>query len=485
MLRKIVIALSLANLCFYNVIFTLFYKKSFYVRYLPTTNSYLALIFSEIILALFFLLVWEIITRLNKPWVTKIAKAFVFLLLLIILENAVKDMTFIDDKIFRLGLLITAVLLICFKRTTKASVTFIMITAPFILIVFSQSILGAVTHWNHKDQSESVQSRFIANSSTPRVLWLIFDEMDYQVAFNERPQDFKLPTFDRFRKQAIFAENAFPPSKKTDKSLPALIDGKLVSKSTVSNYEKLLITYQETNETVEWGSRPNIFSRAKNLKVNTALVGDYLPYSRLIGKDLTYCSWYSFYPEYISPVDKLSANIYTQLFFVFAGPAKNSIQRKRSFYNVFNDAKKLVADPAYGLVMIHFPIPHGPHFHKNHWWERSARGYLNALELADESFYQLWQIMEDNGLWDNTTVIVSSDHWLREHKKYFDYKVNDFRIPFLLKFAGQKEAYTYQPGFNTFNTQDLILAILGNEIASPQAVINWLDKNKRNPIKYR
>ncbi len=483
MLKRFILALSFANLCFYNVMFTIFYKKFFYIKSFPTTNSYLALIISEILLTLFFLFIWEIITRLKKPWVTKTAKAFLFIALIIILENAVKDIKVIDDKLFRTILLIATILLIIFKKTTKASVSFLMIIAPFVVIVFSQALLGAVTHWNRSDQPKPVQSFFTTNSSTSRVLWLIFDEMDYQVAFNERPQGVKLPTFDRFRKQAIFAENAFAPSNKTAKSLPALIDGKLVSKATVSKEEDLLITYQETGETTKWGSQPNVFSRAKQLRFNTAFVGEYLPYSRLIGKDLSHCSWYPFYPEYISSVDKLSANIYSQLFYVLAGPAKNTIQRKRSFYNVFEDTKKLVVNPAYGLIMIHFPIPHGPHFHKSHWWERSARGYLNSLELADETLNQLWQILADKGLWDKTTVIISSDHWLRDHKKYFKYKNEDYRIPFMIKLAGRNESISYQPTFNTVITQDLILAIFRKDVTSPEKVIKWLNQWK-DSIKF-
>ncbi|NLW45717.1 MAG: hypothetical protein GXY86_00015 [Firmicutes bacterium] len=51
MFRKFLIALSLANLCFYNVICILCYQRTFYVKYLPTANSYLALIINELLVA--------------------------------------------------------------------------------------------------------------------------------------------------------------------------------------------------------------------------------------------------------------------------------------------------------------------------------------------------------------------------------------------------------------------------------------------------
>lgn len=484
MLIKFLIALSFTNLCFYNIIFTLFYKKLFFVKHLPTANSYLALILSELLIAVSLTFIWELITRLKKPWLTKTVKGLVFLMLLVVLDDAVKDVIDINTKILRLCLLTITFLLMILKKTTKAVVTFLLVTSPFILVIFGQAMLGTVTHWNKIEEPKPVQSLMTTANQTPRVLWIIFDEFDYQVAFGERAQGLNLPTFDRFTKQAIFAENAFPPSASTTLSLTSFIDGRLVSNASEIGTDQLRITYRDTGETVNWGSRPNIFSKARGLKINTALVGEYLPYSRLIGKDLSYCSWYPFYPEYISATDTLLANIKSQLYFLLAGPAKTTIQRKRSFYNILNDAKRLVANPNYGLIMIHFPIPHGPHFHNNHWWERSAKGYLNALTLADETLKQLWGIMEEKCLWEDTTVIISSDHFLRGHKKYFDYQTIDSRIPFILKMAGQKEAITYQPAFNTYITSDLVLAILKKEVSTANEVVNWFNDNRTNPIKY-
>lgn len=483
MLKRFLITLSFTNLCFYNIIFTLFYKKLFYVKHLPTANSYLALIVSELLIAISLMLIWEIITRLNKPWLTKAVKGLIFLVLLIVLDDAVKDVININGKLFRLCLLAITGLLVIFKKTTKAAISFILVTAPFVFFIFAQSFTYAITHWNKIETPKPIQTLTMPKQ-TPRVLWVIFDELDYQVAFGERPQGINLPTFDRFKNQAFFAENAFPPSASTTLSLTSFIDGKLVSNASEIGMNQLKITYHDTGETVDWGSNPNVFSKARELKVNTALVGEYLPYSRLIGKDLSYCSWYPFYPEYISATDTLFANIQSQLYFLLAGPAKTTIQRKRSFYNILNDAKNLVANPDYGLIMIHFPIPHGPHFYKNHWWERSAKGYLNALILADETLKQLWDILDDKGLWEDTSVIISSDHFLRGHKKYFNYPTKDYRIPFILKMAGQKETISYQPSFNTFITSGLVLAILKEDVSTVNDVVSWFNDNKTNPIKY-
>lgn len=379
MLKKFLIALSLTNLCFYNVICILCYQRTFYVKYLPTANSYLALIINELLVASLMVLAWEIVLRINKPYLTKTIKAFLFLVVIILVNDAARDIQEIDHDIFKYCLLIITVLLLIFKKTTKATVFFLLISAPFAGVIFFQSATGFLANLHRTEPpSKPALSSIAVNSQTPRVLWLVFDELDYRIAFVERPRGLKLPTFERFQKQALTAENAFLPSTWTKVSLPALIDGSLISGAS-NNNQNLKITYRDTGETVNWGSRPNVFSRAGELGFKTAMIGEYLPYERLIGKDLSYCDWYSFYPDYVSPVDSLSANIRSQLYFTFLGPAKNYLQRKNAFSKILENSLNLVTNPSYHLIMIHFPIPHGPHFYKTPWWERSARGYLNAL----------------------------------------------------------------------------------------------------------
>ncbi|NLY75100.1 MAG: sulfatase-like hydrolase/transferase [Firmicutes bacterium] len=481
MLKKFLIALSFTNLCFYNVFCILCYQRTFYVRYLPTANSYLALIINELLVASLMVLAWEIVLRINKPYLTKTIKAFLFLVVLILVNDAARDIQGIDHDIIKYSLLTITFLLIIFKKTTKATVFFLLISAPFVGVIFFKSAAGFVAnlHRTAPPPKPALSSTAVDNQA-PRVLWLLFDELDYRIAFIDKPQGLKLPTFERFQKQAITAENAYSPSTWTKVSIPALIDGRFIS-GAVNDNQNLKITYRDTGDTVNWGSKPNVFSRAGELGYKTALIGEYLPYERLIGKDLTYCSWYSYYPSYVSPVDTLPANLYSQLFNIFTALTKSYIHRKNTYPVFLEESKKLAAEPAYGLTMIHIPIPHGPFFYKTPWWNQSGEGYLNSLVLADETLKQLWDVMASKGLWDSTTVILSSDHWLRKQKKYFN--VTDSRIPFLVKTAGQKEAFVYQPHFNTVITQALILAILENKVTTPEDVIDWLDKH-RDPVNY-
>ena len=83
--------------------------------------------------------------------------------------------------------------------------------------------------------------------------------------------------------------------------------------------------------------------------------------------------------------------------------------------------------------------------------------------------------METSGEWDNTWLIVSSDHSWGAASSYDGQ--HDTRVPFIVKPPGKNEAITYSPAINTVLTHDLILAILRSEVASRQDLVPWLDKH--------
>lgn len=65
--------------------------------------------------------------------------------------------------------------------------------------------------------------------------------------------------------------------------------------------------------------------------------------------------------------------------------------------------------------------------------------YLDAIHLSDGYFAQLLQRLEDDGLAQNTIVVVSSDHGPLFRGKQFVYD-NGLRIPLIVRFPDRREA---------------------------------------------
>ena len=76
------------------------------------------------------------------------------------------------------------------------------------------------------------------------------------------------------------------------------------------------------------------------------------------------------------------------------------------------------------------------------------------------------------GLWDKTTVLVSSDH--PDRTSLFVDGREDKRVPFLLKLAGQTSGVTYEPLLQTVVTKPLLEAIMEGKVTTPEDAVSWL-----------
>lgn len=474
MLRDFLISLSFANICLSNIWLRFFYRSKMNMKYFPTAKSFLALIINEL---LFTLIIWGslwLFRRINNKIVSRVVKIFVCLMVLAFLNATMNSIPGIDEKNFYMVVLAVIVILLLRRAMFKAAMVLILLLAPLALIIIGQST-QEIFNIPHED-SLPVVSRPIENPNpnAPRVLWLIFDEMDQRISFIDRPQNLNLSEFDRFKRQSLFAENAYPPARGTLPSIPALIDGKLISSSWRLDSDIIKIIYEGSNQAENWGSKPNVFTRAKKLGINTALIGEYLPYTRLIGGDLDFCTWSAYRYQYVSSKDTLWDNLATQIHIFFRVLELYYEQQKIATREIFDGTRKLVVDSRYGLVFIHFPVPHSPFIYKHAWWDQFPKGYTENLNLCNIILGQIRKDMEINGIWENANIIISTDHSYRDSKK-FDGK-EDYRIPFMVKLAKQEQPIVYSQTFNTVLTHDLVLDILSKKVTTPVELVQWLNK---------
>jgi arylsulfatase A-like enzyme len=163
-----------------------------------------------------------------------------------------------------------------------------------------------------------------------------------------------------------------------------------------------------------------------------------------------------------------------------------------SMKRISQEGTAAATDSALSLIMIHFPAPHFPYVYdrrKDDFTFESGVNYFDNLELVDRTFRDLRRVMERAGWWDDTVVLVSSDHWwkfyqwetiqpLTEEEKSATSEGIDYRVPFMLKLKRQRENVIYNPPFNTVLSQDLLLALLRGELSTPSDVTAWLDRHR-------
>ena len=363
------------------------------------------------------------------------------------------------------------------RHAAKLIATLYIVLSPMLLFTAGKSVWYLLTP--PAAPRESLATRIAQKAGSPRVVWILLDELDQRIAFEARPADLALPELTRLSTQSLHATNAFPPGGSTLYSVPALTIGREVRGVRAISASDLAF-----NASARWSEAETIFSRARNLGFATALVGWYHPYSRVIGQHLDRCEWFAYPPfeqERGVTLTEASLNQLSSLFSQFQ-------QRRlhiRNFKASQAAALEFLTNSPAAFTFLHLPVPHHPGIYDPEqnsftmWKYSRQREYLDNLILADRLLGTLRRAMEHAGGWDKTWLIVSSDHWWREAASYHG-RV-DHRVPFIIKAPGQNDPTVYSKRLNTVATYYLILSVLKGELNGASQLPQWLDAFRMDP----
>ena len=530
MLRDFLIALSLANLCFIRVWPDALNSASANIYYLKRPLSPFdeaPLILTIVLLAL---IMWgsvRLARRARTPCALNVLR-WIFLLALTIPLNGIRtQFPFLSLTasfahlgqagtvllLFTLAVAVTGALVKWYRHLVHASVTIVLIMSPFVLFTFTALLWPLINH-SLTDMADRSLAPAVAGvePKPPRIVWMIFDEMDQYVAFEGRPSSLNLPEFDRFRAQSISATRVRSPANMTEESLPALITGKQVAEAEPAGPAELMLTFKDTRNPVQWSRVPNVFSRAREAGINTGVVGWYLPYCRIIASSLTTCYWHILESKYgvragttwfdemvwlptliqTLPVpgefalrERLESLLGTKL-----PEGRNYAKVTVAAYRrMLNEAIKVTTDPHIGLVLVHWPIPHPPAIYDRHIGDFAYHGlgnYLDNLALVDRTLSRMRKELEAADLWDSSLILLTADHGYRDQawkqswvadEPNIDIAQIDRHVPFLLKLPYQKEGLTYDRPFNSVLIPDLFMAFIHGKISDSKSVTAWLDQH--------
>lgn len=531
MRRQLLVAFSLANLSFFGawreVLSPQGFSYLYYWKQNPAAPALLALAANVLLLASIFFITYRFALRFGGTTLQTIARA-VFLIIFLRALNGVRiqfeslgtrELRLLFGRVgfFAIELLVVALFIFVVARygigrVARIAASVALVLSPFGLVGFAQGTWLTVQYGRPIWQERTPAPPFEAlMQGRPRVVWLIFDEMDERAAFAERPAGLSLPEFDRLRAQSLFASNAFPPAGHTSQSIPALLTGQLIAAVRPSGPDELMLTFPTLQRPVGWSTQPDIFSDARAARFNTALVGWYHPYCRVIGDRLTFCHWEAASQRTDPARLSLSKNLLRQEVGLLdllpstgrladrlrVGLSRTSLEAYRSghledYRSLLAHAERVAADREFGLAFIHIPVPHPPNIYdraRNDFAVTGSGTYLDNLALADRTLGELRRAMESAGVWDETTVVLSSDHWWRTD--YWGSRLFwssgdeaargekvEHRVPFIVKLAGQRSAIAYDEPFNTVLTRDLILDVLGGKLTRPEQSAAWLDAHR-------
>jgi len=501
--RDLAVALSLANLCFVSAWYVLLnpVHYSYYHRQRdPGYSEFVALAVAILCLTIIFWLPLTLVRASKRP-VWKKAARWALLLILVIPATAIFHQHEASDVLRNhkplFAVLVLAALFslwVIIRQTplvTRIAYTGVLILSPLVVVNFSSALWLRLKHG--PDARLFLDKAPVTNPqmrSGPHVLWILFDEMDQRATFEARPPTVELPELDRLRKEAIFAERAYPPAGFTLISVPALVTGRLLSGVTLINPSELRLNFSD-GTAKGWGTEPTVFSQAREGGFSTAVIGWYHPYCRVLGSSLDFCRWEPAVfqgnpvrgqPTVTSSIKEWARSALYSIPFMFRilrdrREEKNRLNHIDDYTKLMQSARGIWARPNPNLTLLHFPVPHPPGIYdrqKHELTKDSASTYFDNLVLADRTLGELRHSLEAANMWEQSVILVSSDHWWRTAPTVNGRR--DHRVPFILKLAGQHEGRVFSQDFNTVVTHDLLLAILQGQFSDADGALRWLSQ---------
>ncbi|MBI4893053.1 MAG: sulfatase-like hydrolase/transferase [Acidobacteria bacterium] len=507
MLRRTLVCVAFSFFCFSNTWVELAEGEiPYFANYAPLRSTLLPVIVLQAIIAALLLAAWQVLHR-RTPRMVSIAKVLFVLACLVpagifsvaLLRLVPAGITgVVQSKLFwpvAIAILVPSV--VAFARRPQR--LFALVAAgllwswPALLVVIFRAGSATLLRYPSSAYADGPLAPRLAAKPRLRVVWIVFDELSQSLAFDHRPAGVALPNFDLLRQQSWYASAAHSPGPSTQESIPALLLGRPVSLAVPGGPASLLLTSPGQPERLQWQDGNNVFRRARSLGVNSALVGWFHPYGRLLHRDLVACSWtagwllsgaeQSSFPQPL--LDDVYHRIRCQMAVYplvghFPGYAPRSYQRQQTaerFQYLFDRAIEDVSDPGLGLVFLHLPVPHPPAIYSRTAGAYSIRGpqnYLDSLALADRTLGLLRQAVHSAGLDGQTAWIVSSDHgwrplwrggpdWTPEEEAVFP-RSDLTAVPFFVKLPGPEQAATFDQTINTLGTAELALQILQGRV---------------------
>jgi membrane-anchored protein YejM (alkaline phosphatase superfamily) len=174
-----------------------------------------------------------------------------------------------------------------------------------------------------------------------------------------------------------------------------------------------------------------------------------------------------------------------------------SLQRhqQRQYFTIRDRAYRDAIDKRIDFLFVHFPTPHLFAIYNRQSQDfalSSKTTYYDNLALVDRTVGELRHQLEEAGLWDSTSILITSDHGLRRelwhgHLNWtpeFDKLLANGSsplVPFILKLPGSHQGVVYDQSFSSVVEGDLALAVLKSEVTTPRQAWEWLAQHNASP----
>jgi hypothetical protein len=337
------------------------------------------------------------------------------------------------------------------------------------------------------------QPTLVSDRKTPpvedrRIVWLLFDELSYDQAFDHRFAGLAMPAFDKFKSQSVVFSDLKPAGYYTDRVIPSFFLGTAVEniRSNLDGEPRVQLAGDQRWQVFD--PHATLFADAQRLGWTTGVVGWYNPYCRILAGTLNYCFWrmgdgqsdgampdHSAWQNAMAPLLEFGRGLKHEPGFAQEKHAQDHIA-------IMPQAQALIRDQSIRFVFIHLAVPHPPGtYDRRH--QGATGSYIDNLALADKALGELMDTLDGTPLAAKTTIIVCSDHswrvsmwrstpvWTKEDEQASRGRF-DPRPVLMIHSPGQQSEQDVTAPFEELRIHEIIETLLrGGQPAFPKALL--------------
>jgi hypothetical protein len=329
-----------------------------------------------------------------------------------------------------------------------------------------------------------------ATASPRQVIWIIFDELDYNQSLGQPhdPHDPPMPQLAALARMGVSASAAYPPARDTEASIPALLTG----------YDPIGVRFDDRGNlwlgTRSAGVRrftqsDSVFARLPLGPQSAAILGYFHPYCAIFPAvhpcealpEANAGRWFDALTFFGQPVIATcrwlpdSGRFLTDaMFHTFEPMYRISADTVRDLPHFLS-----LTSPA--LVFIHVNLPHTPGDYVQRALDFNTvvddrENYRRNLLLVDQLVAQTVATLQQRASTQDILLVVSADHWHR-----MDSPTHEQRVPWIAWHVGQSGGPSLETRIDTVHTGDLILDFLRGNIEDQAQIASWWQGKSQYP----
>ena len=352
----------------------------------------------------------------------------------------------------------------------------------FCILWMLPQLIHMAVHGEPHDQQKFLREVPPNKKPARRIVWIVFDELSQDQAFDHRQTGISLPALDRFRSESVMFSAVNPAGYFTELVLPSLLWGKRVADQR-SDLNGSLFVKTSSRQWLPFPADESTFAKAQQAGWSVGVVGWYNPYCRTYAAWLDWCAWTlrSAIPGNYMQDQSLWWNVnapWSRTEDKLSGRRDRTPTSAEAHAADYEDlmawSHELIENENIGFVFLHLPLPHPGGFYDRRTGKIGVNGsYLDNLVLTDRSLSELMGWIGQTSLASQTTVIVCSDHswrvpmwrispmWTKEDAEISRGKF-DTRPVLMVHFPGETKAEAIESPFPALREHDLVNSLINN-----------------------